>query len=165
MHCQSHTLALYAVFYARENNHALEHVFRHFVITDLGNDHLPWPYIVEQGIYMELAASGSLFDHDFIRAETLPIYLTPNLWTCRCPNGPFIHDLTSPSCPRCRSFHARFRPCGTLTGAWQPHINRYPYWNAIIAETGRITASGPENEVSLHTDQDCHSPVYFEKSS
>ncbi|TVQ98047.1 MAG: hypothetical protein EA399_11520 [Desulfovibrionales bacterium] len=138
MLAQSEILAMYAVFYASIDNHQQTHRFRHFVITDLGSDHLPWTYIVDNGLFMEKVASGSLFHHDFIAQETLPIYLTPNLWTCQCTDGRFIHDLEVVSCIRCMTYHRDIGQPNTLPrhrGTWRPHLDRYPYWNAIITES------------------------------
>lgn len=136
MHSQSEILAMYAVFYASSDNLRQTHRFRHFVITDLGNDHLPWTYIVDNGLFMEKVASGSLFHHDFIAQETLPIYLTSNLWTCQCTDTRFIHDLEVPSCIRCMTYHRdHVQPKSPFisNGRWRPHIDRYPYWNAFIS--------------------------------
>jgi hypothetical protein len=108
----------------------------YFVVTDLSSDYLPWDYIVDQGIYMEMVASRGSLPHDFIREEPMRIYLTYNLWTCRCRRGNFIHDVGNPFCTRCRTYHRGLKDRRNFfhtRRSWRASIDIYPYWHERAA--------------------------------
>lgn len=132
-------LVMYAVLYPQDDkDEHRSYSMRHFVITDKGNDHLPWDYIIDREIFLEQVAGGSFFPFDFVRHETMDIYLTDNLWTCACLTGPYIHAVDHPSCPRCNSL----APAQRCTG--RDNRTMYQYWSNIIrksADSGGLQLS------------------------
>ena len=121
-------LAMYAVLYPRDNKGGRRNYrLRHFVITDMGNDHLPWDFIVDHQLFLEQVAGGSFFPFDFIRLETMDVYLTDNLWTCACMTGPYIHTFDRTHCARCNTRTEGIQVRGRTIG------NTYRYWSWIIA--------------------------------
>lgn len=143
-------LAMYAVLYPETASMIpgrwdREPVYRlsYFVVTDLSSDYLPWDYIIDQGIYMEMVASRRLLPQDFIREEPMRIYLTYNLWTCNCPRGNFIHDVGKPFCTRCRTYHRGLKDRKDFLHArrtWRASIDIYPYWHERAAIADRRLA-------------------------
>ncbi len=134
-------LVMYAIFYKNKaisspacNENAVHYQMQYFVITDIGNNHLPWDYIIENQIYMEKVASGRLFQYDFIRGETIPIYLTDNLWTCSCQFGKYIHHKNL-FCDKCKS-HSPWINNYSFTYKRMAFLHlkkqKYPYWSKII---------------------------------
>lgn len=136
-------LVMFAVLYPEEAHGVLEASdgepdlrLKHFVVTDLSSDHLPWDYIVDKGIYMEMTARCDVLTPEFLREEPMPIYLTPNLWTCGCRKRMFIHDVGTPFCPSCRTYHHRLKNLverREMGLAWRASTDLYPYWQDLPA--------------------------------
>jgi hypothetical protein len=145
-------LVMYAVLYPDETEDICETIddepvfrLKHFVVTDLSSDHLPWKYIVEKGIYMEKVASCDLLTPDFLRGEPFPIYLTSNLWTCQCREGGFIHDVDFPFCISCKTCYHKMKKLMDRPGmgqTWRASTDHYPYWHDLsgIASRSPVTA-------------------------
>lgn len=141
-------LAMYAVLYpdnAPEFHVCdIEPIYRmkYFVITDLSSDHLPWDYIIDNGLYMEKVASCNIFSHDFIRKEIMKIYLTYNLWTCSCHEGKFIHPVEKPLCMICKTYHHKLHDKienFQIRHGWHASTDIYPYWHEIVDQNDLMT--------------------------
>jgi hypothetical protein len=146
-------LVMYAVLYPQDDkDEHRSYSMRHFVITDKGNDHLPWDYIIDRELFLEQVAGGSFFPFDFVRHETMDIYLTDNLWTCAMPDwsvhprrGPPILSplqLPCPSPARHPAMHRTRQPHHvSVLEQYYPEIIEYWRFTAIFRKTvhsGRI---------------------------